>query len=162
MSEAWPIAEFDSIRRLRVMAAALPGTSVVEAVIPAPFETVWAVASDLENELPRFILDVRSVRIESRQGDRLGALIRGHSRLRAHFDVVLRPGWCWMESRFVIGAMAATPTPAGTRFALLGGLRLPRALQAPATVLAQPLERAMMRRFDARVRLRLPAGAQPA
>lgn len=161
MSETWPVAEFDPIRRLRVLAAALPGTSVVEAVIPAPFETVWSVASDLQNELPRFMLDVRSVRIERRQGDRLRALIRGHSRLRAHFDVVLRPGWCWMESRFVMGAMAATAVPGGTRFALLGGLRLPRALHAPAALVVRPLERIMVRRFDTRVRLRSPAGTRP-
>lgn len=45
---------------------------------------------------------------------------------RARFDVVLRPGWCLMRSRFVLGAMAAVPDPAGgTRFAALGGFRLP-------------------------------------
>lgn len=154
MNETWPVADFDPIRRLRVLAATLLGASVLEANIPASFETVWSVASDLQNELPNFILDVRSVQIETRHGDRLEAVISGHSRLRAHFDVVLRPGWCWMESRFVIGAMAATPIPGGTRFAMLTGLRLPKALQALGAVLGKPLQRIMMRRFETRVRLR--------
>ena len=39
--------------------------------------------------------------------------------------MVLRPGWCMMQSRFLIGGMAAVPEAGGTRFALLGGLRLP-------------------------------------
>ena len=39
--------------------------------------------------------------------------------------MVLRPGWCVMQSRFLIGGMAAAPEAEGTRFAFLGGLRLP-------------------------------------
>ena len=36
-----------------------------------------------------------------------------------------RPGWCVLQSRFLIGGMAAVPEAGGTRFAFLGGLRLP-------------------------------------
>ena len=39
--------------------------------------------------------------------------------------MVLRPGWCVMQSRFLIGGMAAAPEGDATRFAFLGGLRLP-------------------------------------
>jgi hypothetical protein len=53
------------------------------------------------------------------------ARARGWLGQRASFDVVLRPGWCVMQSRFLIGGMAAAPEGDGTRFAFLGGLRLP-------------------------------------
>jgi hypothetical protein len=147
----------DPLRRIRVLAAALPGAAVVETVMPAPIETVWAVASDLETELPHLVLDVRSVRIEERDGERLRALIRGHTGLSDRFDVVLRPGWCWMEGRRVIGAMAAAPTTEGTRFALLGGLRITHhtGLGPPASLLAKPLLRHMATRMQQRVASRI-------
>jgi hypothetical protein len=53
------------------------------------------------------------------------ARARGRLGQRARFDVMLRPGWCVMQSRFLVGGMAAVPEGAGTRFAFLGGLRLP-------------------------------------
>jgi hypothetical protein len=53
------------------------------------------------------------------------ARARGRLGQRARFDVVLRPGRCLMQSRFLIGGMAAAPEGEGTRFAFLGGLRLP-------------------------------------
>jgi hypothetical protein len=93
---------------------------------------VWAVASDLERELPRCISTVRSARVTQAEGDRLVLLATGTFGQRARFDVVLRPGWCLMRSRFVLGAMAAVPEAGGTRFASLGGFRLPGArLAAP-------------------------------
>jgi hypothetical protein len=45
----------------------------------------------------------------------------GHS---ARFEVVLRPGWCLMQSRHVVGGMAAVPDGEGTRFAVLGASRV--------------------------------------
>jgi hypothetical protein len=90
-------------------------------------EQVWAVASDLERELPRCISTVREVRITHAEGDRLELMAFGTLGQRARFDVVLRPGWCLMRSRFVLGAMAAVPEAGGTRFASLGGFRLPGA-----------------------------------
>ena len=100
---------------------------VSEVVVPAPVEQVWAVASDLERELPRCISTVREVRITHAEGDRLELMAFGTLGQRARFDVVLRPGWCLMRSRFVLGAMAAVPEAGGTRFASLGGFRLPGA-----------------------------------
>ena len=50
MGQSWPVAEIDSVRQLRVLAAAVPGIAIVERIIPLPFETVWSVASDLEND----------------------------------------------------------------------------------------------------------------
>ncbi len=128
MTEEWPAADLDPVRRLRVLAASVRfPVYVSEIVVPAPVEQVWAVASDLERELPRCISTVREVRITHVEGDRLELMAFGTLGQRARFDVVLRPGWCLMRSRFVLGAMAAVPEAGGTRFASLGGFRLPGA-----------------------------------
>lgn len=128
MTEEWPAADLDPVRRLRVLAASVRfPVYVSEIVVPAPVEQVWAVASDLERELPRCISTVREVRITHAEGDRLELMASGTLGQRARFDVVLRPGWCLMRSRFVLGAMAAVPEAGGTRFASLGGFRLPGA-----------------------------------
>jgi len=128
MTENWPVADLDPVRRLRVLAAAVRFPVYVgEVVLPAPFEEVWAEVSDLEHELPRHLGTVRSARITRAEGDRLELLATGTLGQRARFDVVLRSGWCLMRSRFVLGAMAAVPEDGGTRFAALGGFRLPGA-----------------------------------
>ncbi len=53
--------------------------------------------------------------------------VRGTLGQRARFDVVLRPGWCWMQSRLWVGGMAAREETTGTRIGFLGGLRVPGA-----------------------------------
>ena len=125
MNQDWPAAELDPVRRMRVLAAATPGVAYAEKLIPALFDAVWETASDLEHQLPRMITDLRSFEITSARGERMTARARGRLGQRACFDVVLRPGWCVMQSRFLIGGMAAVPEADGTRFAFLGGLRLP-------------------------------------
>jgi hypothetical protein len=128
MTENWPVADLDPVRRLRVLAAAVRFPVYLgEVVLLAPFEEVWAEVSDLEHALPRRLSTVRSARITRAEGDRLELLATGNLGQRARFDVVLRPGWCLMRSRFVLGAMAAVPEAGGTRFAALGGFRLPGA-----------------------------------
>ena len=102
----WPVADLDAIRRLRALAAAVPGAFVAETVLDAPFDQVWAVAADLEHELPAYLPDVRSFTITRRDGERLEAHALGYAGLRARFDIVLRPGWCVMRSRFLLGGMA--------------------------------------------------------
>jgi hypothetical protein len=132
MNQQWPVADLDPVRRLRVIAATTPGVIYAEQHIPAPFGEVWAVASDLENELPRIVADVRTFKITASAGERLQGRARSRLGLRARFDVVLRPGWCLMQSRFLIFGMAAVPEDGGTRFAGLGALRVPGAsLLAP-------------------------------
>lgn len=130
MSQSWPSAEPDRISRLHVLAAMTPSAVVVETVLPHSFDEVWAVAADLEHELPRCLRDVRSFTITQAEGERLQADACGHLGLRAGFDIILRPGWCVMRSRFLLGAMAAEPDPTGTRFAFLGGFRFPGARPA--------------------------------
>jgi hypothetical protein len=155
----WPVADLDAIRRLRALAAAVPGAFVAETVIDAPFDQVWAVAADLERELPAYLPDVRSFTITRRDGERLEARARGYAGLRARFDIVLRPGWCVMRSRFLLGGMAAVPDGQQTRFAFLGGARIP-AQTAAAPALSVVGRRAGLRvltRFANRVHQRGPA-----
>jgi hypothetical protein len=147
MTEQWPVAELDPVRRLRVLAASVRFPVFLgEITVPAPLDAVWAVAADLERELPRSLPTVRSARITRADGENLELLAVGTLGQRARFDVVLRPGWCLMRSRFVLGAMAAVPDPSGqgTTFASLGGFRLPGArLARPLLTLAG--DRAMAR-----------------
>jgi hypothetical protein len=134
MTPDWPVADFDQVRRLRVVAATTPGSAIRETVLDASLASVWAVAADLETELPRWLFpDIRSVRVSAAGGDRLEALMTGHSGLRARFEVVLRPGWCLMRSRFLLGGMAAIAENGGTRFAVLGGFRGPLRLLTGVT-----------------------------
>ncbi|MFJ9340315.1 hypothetical protein ACIRP0_13610 [Streptomyces sp. NPDC101733] len=116
----------DSVRRLRVMAAGVPGARVVERVLPAPVETVWSVMGDLEGGFGAFQPDMRHVRVVRSHGDRVEALARSRHGFRAHLRGFARPGWCWLQSRFLIIGMAAAPEPGGgTRIALTGGVRVP-------------------------------------
>ncbi|MFD9123763.1 SRPBCC family protein [Kitasatospora sp. NPDC059571] len=153
----WPVAEFDEVRALRVLAATVPGAAVHETVLDSPLEEVWAVAADLAGALPRWLPDIRSVEV-SAEGDE--AVVVGHSRLRARFDIEMRPGWCLMQSRFLLGGMAAAQEPDGTtRFAFLGAFRVPSA--GPVGAVLRPLTRRLgrrsLRRFEALVAGRRPA-----
>lgn len=124
MSESWPVAEFDQVRRLRALAAGITGARVAERVIPAPFGQVWGIISDLENELGTFEPDMRRITVH-RKGGRIEARARGVLGFRARFDVQLDPGWCWMQSRFLMIGLAAVPVPDGTLVAATGGFRVP-------------------------------------
>lgn len=155
MSQHWPAAGLDPVRRLRVIAAATPGAIYAEEHIPAPFDAVWAVASDLEAEVPRIITDVATFTVTASDPGRLEARARSRLGLRARFDVVLRPGWCLMQSRFLVFGMAAVPEAGGTRFAGLGALRLPGArLLGPANrwLLTRRLRHGAIGRLAERVR----------
>jgi hypothetical protein len=156
MNQDWPVTELDPVRRMRVLAAATPGVAYAEKLIPAPFGAVWDAASDLEHQLPRMITDLRSFEITSARGERMTARARGRLGQRASFDVVLRPGWCVMQSRFLIGGMAAAPEGESTRFAFLGGLRLPgiRLLDPMLRPAAGPLALRPIKRLEHRLQAR--------
>lgn len=132
----WPVADLDPVRRLRVLAAGVPGAHVAERMLPAPFELVWEVVSDLEREFGTFEPDMRRLRIVADDGGgRLVAEARSRYGMRARFDVDLRPGWCWMQSRFLLVGLAATAVPGGTLVAQTGGVRVPgRAALVPLGV----------------------------
>src|SRR5581483_4937693 len=64
---SWPSVELDPVRRLRVLAAAIPGAAVAEAVLEAPFGPVWEAATDFENAVPRIELFIGRAEIVSRE-----------------------------------------------------------------------------------------------
>ena len=133
MNQHWPVADLDPVRKLRVMAAATPGTDLTEIIIDAPPEVVWQVAGNLQAEMPRLVRDFRSVAVTPGTGEDLVMHARGYLGQRARFEVRIRPGWCWMQSRFLLCGMAAAPDSLGTRFGFLGGI------QAPGATLLHPL-----------------------
>ncbi|GAA4223613.1 hypothetical protein GCM10022254_01100 [Actinomadura meridiana] len=142
----WPVGELDDVGRLRAVAASFPGVLLEEAVLPSPFEDVWAVLGDPERGFAGLLPDVRSVRVTERRGERMRVMVRGRSGLRAPFDMVLRPGWCLMQSRFLVFGMGVVPEGDVTRFAYMAALRVPG-----ARVLGPPVRRVLgplfLRRF---------------
>jgi hypothetical protein len=125
MTDRWPLVDLDPVRRLRVLAAGIPGAYVTEQVIPAPFDEVWEVAGGLETEFGNYQPDMKRLRITKADGAQLEAIARSRLGFRARFDIVARPGWCWMQSRLLLIGVAATPVPGGTLVALTGGVRVP-------------------------------------
>ncbi|MER6978065.1 hypothetical protein [Streptomyces carpinensis] len=147
----------DPVLRLRVMAAGLRAGMYAEQRIDLPYDRVWAVASDLRAELPHLVPFLREFRVPPGDGDRVAALAVGMPGLRENFTVRLAPGWCLMQSRLVVGGMAAVPEGDGTRFAVLGATR-PIALR-PAQwlyghLLGERRGRAFVRRVAERAQLR--------
>ncbi|MGR4880246.1 hypothetical protein ACIPUC_12520 [Streptomyces sp. LARHCF249] len=116
--------EIDPVRRLHVMAAGVRGARVAEHVVPAPFEEVWPAMAELD-----FLPDLHRIRVRAvdGDGDRVEATARSAYGFRARLRGFRRPGWCWLQSRFLIVGVAAAPTPdgTGTRIALTGGVRVP-------------------------------------
>jgi hypothetical protein len=115
---AWPDAEIDPVMRMRALAAGLPHVAADEAVFDRSFERVWSFLTDFEVTTPLFEGVVGRARILERRGERL--TIETQSPLLGpwtRFDVVLRPGWCLMQSRLGQVGMAARPEgPSATRF----------------------------------------------
>lgn len=153
--------EIDPVRRLHVMAAAVRGARVAEHVVPAPFEEVWPVMAELD-----FLPDLHRIRVRVIDGDgdgdgngdsdgasdRVEATARSKYGFRARLRGFRRPGWCWLQSRFLIVGVAAAPTPdgTGTRLALTGGVRVPtRAAVVPFGALREVTTAA--HRLEARV-----------
>jgi hypothetical protein len=118
----------DAVTRLRLLAAGLHTTLYAEEHLELPYDKVWAVASDLAGELPHLVPLLREFRVPPGDADRKRALAVGPLGSRSAFDVRLAPGWCLMQSRLVVGGMAARPEGDGTRFAVLGSAR-PAALR---------------------------------
>lgn len=121
----WPSTELDPVRRMRVLAAAMPHAAFLERVLDAPFGAVWRVASDLERGTPQWEKNVAALVVLEREGERLEVEIRSPFGIRLRADAVLRPGWCVMQGRLFAVGMAAAPEGERTRFAHFEALRLP-------------------------------------
>lgn len=135
---AWPHADMDAVQRLRALAAGIPGAAVEEAVVDAPLDRVWTIIADLEEGFGLIEPDMRRVTVLSREADRVVALARSKYGMRARLEGVVRPGWCWLQSRFLLIGIAATDAgPGRTRVAMTGGVRVPgRAALVPIGVKA--------------------------
>ncbi|NEA53992.1 hypothetical protein G3I60_07450 [Streptomyces sp. SID13666] len=180
----WPRAGLDPLRRLKVVAGASKHAFYVEHHFDAAPDQVWAVAADLEGELPHLIPGLRSFTAE-RAADRRTADRRADDDRRAaddrpsddrlsfravsvlghreRFEVVLRPGWCLMQSRLLAGGMAAVPEGTGTRFAFFSAYRSPAgaALQWLRRPGARARGAALMAALQGRIDARSLPGAAP-
>lgn len=123
---SWPTGHLDPVCRLSVITAGVTGASVTQGTVAAAFEDVWALLSDFESGFTRVQPDMRDVKVIRRAGTRVELLARSHAGMRARLVGRERPGWCWLQGRFLIVAMAARPEPSGgTTIALTGGIRVP-------------------------------------
>jgi hypothetical protein len=107
----------DPIRRLAVIAAGAHDPTLVEAVLDAPYAAVWKLASDLETGVPRFEPDVVSLQVIEQEGERLRVVVQARGGLEIPMNVVLRDGYCLMQSEHVSIGMAARAEGDKTRFA---------------------------------------------
>jgi len=121
---AWPTAEPDPVAKMRALATALPFAAVAETIFEVPFDRFWAFIADLETNAARFEGNVTRARIVDRSGDRLRLRTRMRGGLSTNFDVVLRPGWCLMQSSLGhVGMAARAEGPNRTRFIHFEGAR---------------------------------------
>ena len=150
------MSELNAIQRLRVLAAAIPGAAVAEDVLDAPFDAVWAGATDFEHVGGIEIL-IKNPRITYREPDPEtgGERVKVQYKIRPlgikdEIDVDLRPGWCWMQSDMAVAAMAAVPEGERTRFAHLEAVRLPGKRLAKPMLLAKMALARELKRFERR------------
>jgi hypothetical protein len=131
----WPSVELTEVERFRALAAGVPGAAVTERVLAAAPERVMDLLADLD-VFATIQADLVSATLLERDGDRVVVLARGKRGQRARLVGQLRPGWCWLQSRFLIIGMAIAAEPGGgTRVALTGGIRVPgRAAIVPLRV----------------------------
>jgi hypothetical protein len=156
VGSAWPTTGLDPVRRLKVIAATTRHPVVAERHIDAPVPEVWRVASDLEGELPRIVKGLRSFTRTGQddpEAERFTAVAVSAVRHRERFEVVLRPGYCLMQSRILLGGMAAVEEGAGTRFAMVYAFRFPGggALQGLPPLRSAARSTAMLDRLEQRV-----------
>ncbi|WP_205856672.1 hypothetical protein [Phytoactinopolyspora endophytica] len=131
----WPTSELDTVARLRVLAAGVRGAHITEQVIDAPFDDVWAMLADLEGDFGEIVTDMQGVTVLGRDGDRVTLRARSRFGMRARIEGTQRPGWCWLQSRFLLIGIAAAPLGAQTLVAFTGGVRIPgRAALVPVGV----------------------------
>ena len=121
----WPQVELTDVERFRALAAAVPGAAVTERVLPAAPDQVKDMLADLD-VFATVQADLVSATLEKRDGDHVVVRAKGARGQRARLEGQLRPGWCWLQSRFLIIGMAVAAEPGGgTRVALTGGIRVP-------------------------------------
>lgn len=116
----WPVADLDAVRRMRVLASALPSGAYGRLRIEAPFERVWDYLADMDRSIPDLIGFIRRFELAA---DATTAVATGLAGNRGRFTVDLRDGWCLMQDRFVVGGFAAVPDGDATLLAGCGAIR---------------------------------------
>jgi hypothetical protein len=126
MTDDWPTADLDPVRRLRALAAGIPGAAVTERVFDTSPAQAWDLMWDDGRNFTVIQPDMHSITDLIIDGERVSLRARSRRGFRAHLQGIVRPGWCWLQSRFLLIGMAAAEEPDGrTRVALTGGVRLP-------------------------------------
>jgi hypothetical protein len=128
----WPTAALDPIRRVRVLAAAVPG-GYAEVVLDVPYARAWSWLTDLEHSVPAFDAQVDRLRISSRRpsADGLGediSFVASNHGVRLPFTARVEDGWCLMQTRirgFIVAFAAVADGPDRTRYAQLEAVALP-------------------------------------
>lgn len=121
----WPQIELTDVERFRALAAGVPGAAVTERVLRQDPDRVRALLTDLD-VFAEIQADLVSATLVQRDGDHVVVHAKGARGQHARLEGQLRPGWCWLQSRFLIIGMAAAAEPGGgTRVALTGGIRVP-------------------------------------
>lgn len=96
---------------------------------------------------------MRRLKLTRTDGDRIEAMAHSRFGMHARFHGVRRPGWLWLQSRFLLIGLAATPSPTApghTLVAFTGGVRVPgRAALIPIGV--GRAGRRVLDRLDARL-----------
>ena len=117
----WPVTDLDPVRRMRVLASALPSGAYAELRIDAPFERVWHYLADMDHSIPELIGFIRRFELAA-DGSAVATGLLGN---RGRFSVDLRDGWCVMQVRFVVGGFAAVWEDDATLLAGCGAVRAP-------------------------------------
>jgi hypothetical protein len=126
MTDNWPQVDLDDVRRLRALAAGISGAAVTERVFDRPLATVWDHLWGDGQNFAEIQPDMRAITRLTIDGDHVSLHARSNYGFRAHLQGTVRPGWCWLQSRFLLIGMAAAEEPDGrTRVALTGGVRIP-------------------------------------
>lgn len=126
MTDNWPDLELDTVRRLRALAAGIPGAAVTERVFDTTTDHAWDLMWGDGSRFIEFQPDMRELVELERDRDRVRLLVRSRYGMRARLEGTVRPGWCWLQSRFLLMGMAVTEEPGGgIRVALTGGVRVP-------------------------------------
>ena len=145
----WPVVDLDPVRRMRVLASALPSGAYGELRIEAPFDRVWHYLADMDRSIPDLIGFIRRFELGA-DGSALATGLLGN---RGRFDVDLRDGWCVMQDRFVVGGFAAVADGDATLLAGCGAVRTAGIRRAVSLLFG---ERAVLRTLG-KVRSRVQA-----
>ena len=123
--DSWPTATLDGVRRLRVLAAAVPGVHLEERDLVVSCDQLWAFITDLERSVPSFDQQVTKLQITERSGGHLRVVAHTRSWLQVPFEADLEPGFLWMQAAaraYVVGLAAVALDATHTRYAHLEGI----------------------------------------